>query len=234
MVNDENITVEDEDAFEELLSSFDGDTISEFDLVFPFSLFVLADSTIVEIASEEDLEADDDDDDYDDGDEDDWDINEGYGCFEIVFPFNLSVNGESITINSEEDFGTLFIELGDEELLDIELEYPVTVTIFSDSSTVVINNEEEWEALCDACHFDGENGDFDDECFTVNYPLEVILAGENVTVESEEALLEFFANSNPEDFEGFAFPFTVTVTETGEVVSVNSEEELAELTQYCE
>jgi len=57
MVNDENITVEDEDAFEELLSSFDGDTISEFDLVFPFSLFVLADSTIVEIASEEDLEA---------------------------------------------------------------------------------------------------------------------------------------------------------------------------------
>lgn len=333
-VNGENVTIDDEAAFEELLSSFEGDTISEFDFVFPFNVFVFADSTTIEITSEEDLEdiidacdfgdwgddwdddfdfglwggagcfdinyplnllvngqpvainseedlfslfegLDDEDDidieleypisitlfsdsstvvinneeeweavledvcdfddgDWDDGDDDDWDPNEGYGCFEINFPLNLSVNGEVVTINSEDDFASIFADLGDVEELDIELVYPITVTIFSDSSTVVINSEEEWEALCDACHFDGGDGDFDDECFTINYPLGVLIAGETITVENEEALGELFNEINPEDFGGFAFPLSVTIEDTGEIITINNEEEFAGLEQYCD
>lgn len=332
-VNGENITIDSEDAFEELLSSFEGDTISEFDFVFPFNVFVFADSSTVEITSEEDLadviescgfgEWDDDFDfdpwmgqscfninyplnlvindqavavnseeelldvlgslgdledviieldypisitlfsdstavvvnseeefediledacDFDDGDWDDddddddndWDPNEGYGCFEINFPFSLSINGEVVVVNSEEDFFTISLDLGDVEDLEIELVYPITVTIFSDSSTVVINSEEEWEALCDACHFDGGDGGFDDECFTINYPLGILVAGETVTVENEEALGVLFSEINPEDFGGFAFPLSVTIEETGEIVTVNNEEEFAGLAQYCE
>jgi hypothetical protein len=328
-VNGENVTIESDEDFEELLSSFEGDTISEFEFVFPFNVFIFADSSTVEIASEEDLEdviescgfgewddldfgpwmgqgcfelnyplnllvndqsvtINNEDDlidvfanldgnedasieleypvsitlysdsttvtvnseeeweailedacDFDDGgwddddDDDDWDPNEGYGCFEVNFPLNLSVNGELVTINSEDDFITILTDIGDVEEVEIELVYPITVTIFSDSSTVVINSEEEWEALCDACHFDGGDGDFDDECFTINYPLGVLIAGETITVEDEEALGELFNEINPEDFGGFAFPLSVTIEDTGEIVTINNEEELAGLEQYC-
>jgi len=330
-VNGADVTVDSEDAFTDLLTSFDGDTISEFEFVFPFSVFVLADSSTVEITSEEDLGAvletcdfgdfDDWDDDFDfgfgtecfeinyplnltingesvtfnseedlaaalgdlvqdesasieleypvsitlasdnsvvtinndeewtgaledacdfdggdwdDDDDNDWDPNEGYGCFELNFPFTLSINGEEVTISSEEDFATILLDLGDVEEIDIQLVYPVSVTIFSDSSTVTINNEEEWEALCDACHFDGGDGDFDDECYAVNFPLGIVVAGETVTVENEEDLGALFTEINPEDFGGFAFPLSVTITETGEVVTINNEEEFAGLDQYCD
>jgi len=55
-VNGENISIDSEDAFEDLLNSFDGDTISEFEFVFPLNVFVIEDSTTVEITNEEDLE----------------------------------------------------------------------------------------------------------------------------------------------------------------------------------
>lgn len=337
-VNGENVAIESEDAFTDLLSSFDGDTISQFEFVFPFSVFVLADSSVVVIASEEDLGAvlescdfggfggGDFDDGFDDGfifsdslqcftfayplqitfgdepltlnDEaafiaalenstaegfdfvypltvnlastgedqvltseedwaavflscgfggggdggfdgdfdggDGWNPNEGYGCFEVNFPLNLTINGELVTINSEDDFVSILTDLGDGGEFNIELAYPVSVTIFSDSTTVTINNEEEWEALCDACHFDGGDGDFDEECFRINFPLNVLVAGETVAVENEEALGALFSEINPADFGGFTFPLSVTILETGEVVTVNNEEELAGLDEFCE
>jgi hypothetical protein len=100
--------------------------------------------------------------------------------------------------------------------------------------SVVINSEEEWEAFCDACYFDGGNGGFDDECFTTNFPLNVLVDVETVSVENEDALEALFENMNPEAFGGFAFPLSVTTEENGEVVTVNNEEELAALAQLCE
>lgn len=230
---EEPVTVNDEEAFIEAVAASEA---FGFDFVYPLTVSLGATDTELTLASEADWEAvfltcDFGGGGFDDGDG--YDPNEGYGCFEIVFPFNLTINGELVTISSEEDFANVFTNVEQGEELNIELAYPITVTILSDSSTVVINSEEEWEALCDACHFDGGDGGFDDECYTLNFPLEVLVAGETVTVANVQALGELFSDINPQDFGGFAFPLSVTITDTGEVITINSEDEIAALAQYC-
>lgn len=241
-INDQSVMINSEEDLLDVLANLEPDESLEIDLEYPASITLLSDGSVVTVNSEEELEDTIEDacgfdgGDWDDGDNEDWDPSEGYGCFEINFPLNLTVNGETVTINSEEDFASVFIDLGDDFELDIELAYPVTVTVFADSSTVVINSEEEWEALCDACHFDGGYGGFDDdECFTINFPLNVFVGGETVTIDSEEGLEALFTDFNPEAlFGGFAFPFSVTIADSGEVVTVNDEEEFAGLAQHCE
>jgi hypothetical protein len=239
-INDQSITISSEEDLLEILGNLEQDAELEIELEFPVSITLLNDESVVTVNSEEELEeaiedaCDFDGGDWDDDDYEDWDFSEGYGCFEVNFPLNLSVNGEVVTINSEEDFVTVLTDIDEADGLEIELVYPVTVTVFSDSTTVVINSEEEWEALCDACHFDGGNGDFDGECFTINFPLNVLIGGETVSVESEEGLESIFIDMNPGSFGGFAFPLTVTITDSGEVVTVNNEEEFATLAQHCE
>jgi len=71
-------------------------------------------------------------------------------------------------------------------------------------------------------------------CLSFRWSLGVIVAGETVTVENEEALGALFSDFDPEDFEGFAFPLSITIVETGEVITINNEEEFAGLDQYCD
>ena len=236
LINDQPVILDDEEDLLEVLGNLEQDGEVDIELEFPVSITLLSDDSVVTANSEEELEETIEDAcDWDDDDDEDWDINEGYGCFEINFPLNLTINGETVTINSEEDFATIFIDLDGDVGLDIELAYPVTVTVFADSSTVVINNEEEWEALCDACHFDGGDGGFDDECFSFNFPLNVLVDGETIRIASEEGLVALFTDFDLEAaFGGFSFPFSVTIEDSGEVVTVNNEEEFAALAIRCE
>lgn len=339
-VNGENVTLADEAAFEAYLATIEGDTITAFELVFPFSVQIFADSTIVEITSEEDLDevieacGFGDWDDEGEWDDEDWggpfgmdsigvcftvnypvgllldgqlvtvnsdeelaialenaeeveevefvfplsvtdnesgevvnindeeeledlivecfgDFGGGFGgdfegdfdefenCFTLNFPVDLVINGQTVTIGSEEELGGAIIELGDVEELEINFAYPITVTLTESDEEVIINNEEEWEALCDACH-EGEGGDLDGEfdefgeCFEINFPLNILLGGETVSIADEAGLEAIFTEGNIEEFGGFVFPLSLTIIETGEVVTVNNEEELVMLQLNCD
>jgi len=81
---------------------------------------------------------------------------------------------------------------------------------------------------------DDENGDKED-CFTVNYPIDVIVAGETQTVNSDEELEAIFEGMNEDeekDFE-FVFPINVTMTEDGSTLTLNSIEEIIRLKKDC-
>ena len=65
------------------------------------------------------------------------------GCFTIKFPFELSVNGTNVSINSEDDFNSVLDNLNQEDslLIDsafIDFVYPLEITYNDSGNTETI------------------------------------------------------------------------------------------------
>lgn len=159
-------------------------------------------------------------------------IVDGSSCFDIRFPYSVSVNGLEITVNSKEDF--LLIEEifdaleEDNDILDII--FPVTITL-ADYSEITIQNLDELRQHAEQCI---EGGDDDDiECIDVVYPVTFFtfnLDSEqtgSVKVESDKEMRRFFAGLDAEDLISIQFPVSFELYD-GETSTVNNIDELRE------
>jgi hypothetical protein len=108
---------------------------------------------------------------------------------EIVYPFDVIVENEIITVESEEDLDHLeeycFEEYYEEDYEEecFEFVYPISF-VLPDDSEITINNDEDWDKI-DLWY--EENKDSEEEPEIV-YPFDVIVENEIITVESEEDL----------------------------------------------
>jgi hypothetical protein len=151
-------------------------------------------------------------------------------CLEVQFPVVVIVNDITITINSLEDLDLIediFDEFEDDEN-DIEIVFPITI-ISSDYTEVVIESQEELDALIEECS--GENEDDDDiECIDFQYPITISIYNtdfeviETVTISDDEALYNFI-----EDLEGgvlasINFPVTMILSDGSTLVVENNTE----------
>jgi len=159
-------------------------------------------------------------------------IIDGSSCFDIRFPYTVSVNGVEITINSEDDFQVIedlfdAIEY-DDDVLDII--FPIVITM-ADYTEVTINGIEDLREVAAQCV---EGGDDDDiECIDVLYPVTLFTYNPNVqetgsvTVNSDKELRRFFAGLEPTDLISIEFPVMFEMFD-GTKVTVNSNSELAD------
>lgn len=243
------VEVNSEEEFFELLESLDEETVESFDFVFPFTIVTAFDSAEVVINDYEELDAvfeacfdfgDWDNEDGDDGDWDDWgdDVFGGH-CYVPTFPLTLLINGEEVILESPDDVGTLVF---DSTLVSIELAFPLNTIELATGETVTFETEEDFEAALDDCDEGFDDGDFEweaddfEECFTVNFPITLIINDEPFTVADEEGLTALFESL--QDFDEVSsielgYPLTVTLTESGEVITINNEEEWEALCDYC-
>ena len=223
-------------------------------LVFPIQV-TLEDGTTQGVGSEEELcelyeecFADEFGDDWDEGDwgdyddewEDDFDHEEDM-CFTFQFPVNVALpDGSTSSANTEEELEGIFEDWyennPDEEEAYPTFAYPLTVILLEDSTTQTINSDDELEELFEDCY-----DDFFEECFEINYPVQVQLPDGTVSEASdEEAFYDILDtwyegladNEEPETYPTFVFPIEVTL-EDGTVQTVNSEEDLEELYEEC-
>lgn len=159
-------------------------------------------------------------------------IVDGSSCFDIRFPYSVSVNGLEITINSKEDLlliEEIFDALDeDNDILDII--FPVTITL-ADYSEITIQNIDELRQHAEQCI---EGGDDDDiECIDVVYPVTFFtfnLDSEqtgSVKVESDKEMRRFFAGLDVEDLISIQFPVSFELHD-GETNTVNNIDELRE------
>lgn len=153
-------------------------------------------------------------------------------CITILYPFGLvTEDGSVTTFESNEDFEDLT-----EEVIFVDFDYPLTVTIDDEEST--IDDGVALGELFASCVPSGgwEDGEFpaydityDNSCYTLNYPIQLIdLEEETITVESEEELVDALT----EDLYFFVFPFNMT-HENGEVIAVNDMDEIFEALIEC-
>lgn len=159
-------------------------------------------------------------------------IVDGSSCFDIRFPYTVSVNGLEITINSDDDLEVIeelfdAIEY-DDDILDII--FPITITL-ADYSEITINGVEDLREIAAQCV---EGGDDDDiECIDIIYPVTLFTYNPNVqetgsvVVNSDKEMRRFFAGLDGTDLISIEFPVMFEMYD-GTKVTVNSNSELAD------
>lgn len=152
-------------------------------------------------------------------------------CYEFVYPVTLvNEEGTETVVNNEEEFTAA---------LTTEVQFfvfPVTLVDEEGEETVVNDIDEFFNALF-ACGGYDNDGEWDWEngfeyigCYTVEFPLDIVLAdGTTTTVADHMELCDIMIEGN---FAGYAFPMTLTGPE-GEEVVVNSQEELDAAIEDC-
>ncbi len=161
------------------------------------------------------------------------------GCFIIETPFQLNVNGEIITIETEEDLENIFEDFEESDSIYIDFVYPFEIT-YSDGETAIINNGEELGEAFASCVPDGGWGEDQfpaylicdiNSCYQLVYPISFTdLDGNNFTVTSEDEFIELISE-NPNLF--FTFPLTL-IDEDGVEVSAENSDDLFTLLGDCE
>lgn len=213
------------------------------EIVFPISV-TLANGTTQQVADDEALcdlyHECYGDDDWDDDDYDDWDEEL---CFDFAYPINLSDgNGNTVSVNSEEDWEEVFENGGDYDYFEIQ--FPINV-VLEDGTTQEITDEEALEELYEDC-FGGEWDDPEDcdsilieeLCFDFAFPINVVLPdGTTVTANDNETLFGsifdyYDANPDSDEDPTLAYPVNVTL-EDGTPATVNNDDELEELFEEC-
>ena len=239
-------SVGDDDALEALFDGLD----EEDDLMFQFPITVtLEEDGSTQSVADEDAFVDMLDECFGDGWDEDFDCDEDEWedwpeCFEVNYPVSVCLpDGSNVTLQSDADLDALFDDLDEEE--DIEIHYPITVTLEDDGSTETINNDDELEELMEMCewYWDDEYGcdedDFDDfeDCFTVNFPISLTMAdGSTQQVNSEDDIDTLVDNLSDAEADAIevVYPVTVTMNDDGSTQTVASDDAFEALLDSCD
>jgi hypothetical protein len=230
------ITIDDESEFWEVIEEMDIVTYdtyvfsdSCFELAYPLS-FVTSNNQIVTVDSQEalfDLFSD---------------PNQITVIYDFVYPFNVIVDNQIVTVNSIYDFDALSINcFEDSGCICQEIYAPVCVNI-DNWQTILYPNA--CFAICDG-YTEADFVDCDDNnnnnnniylnldtCFNIEYPVQMMVLGNVVTVNDDSQLLEYLFEL-PNDA-SVVFPINVTLVQTGATFTFINQEMMNEaLNDIC-
>lgn len=164
-------------------------------------------------------------------------------CFEIVFPFSLTMPDASvITLNREEDWNLVkswYENNEDPEAGRPEFVYPIEITL-EDGSQVAIQNAEELASAKATCKFeDRQERNRDREpCFEVAFPFTFTMPDSvQITLNSEEDwdLVLAWYNENPEaerERPTYVYPIHL-IYEDGTTGTINNDDEFLKAMESC-
>ena len=166
-------------------------------------------------------------------------------CFDFLYPIQVLQSDSIETTIADAQALEDFIAMNDKD--DVDLVYPVTV-VLTDNSEMVIENEDQLEQLLEECFGEGYDDEDDDEeegesedceldeledCYTLIYPIDIMLDGSVVTLTSDEDL-EALEDMIEEDSEVEpVYPFFVKDAD-GNEIEVTDEEVFEQLEEQCE
>ena len=158
-------------------------------------------------------------------------------CFSVDLPVTIVISDTTITINSENDLAELEDLLEDFEDELPSFVFPITI-VFSNYSELVIQNQDEFDALLDQCFEDDDNI----ECVDFVYPISFSVLNTDfivintITIEDSEALYDFLERLEDEEetlLVSLNFPVSLEFF-NGETVTVNSNQELTDAIERAE
>ena len=160
-------------------------------------------------------------------------------CFQFIYPFVLQYNDSTkIPINSfDELLSVILSETVSYHIVGIG--FPFEVVCHLDNTIYIIDDEAEFSTLIQNCNYDGLSPkdvlNFLSDCFTINYPVSFTINESEITLNSEEELISYFAGNlkNIKHF-NFQYPFSVTLTVDGSAVVIEDDYEVIHLiTNTC-
>jgi len=152
-------------------------------------------------------------------------------CFNIKFPINVTVNGNDITVNSEDDYKIIefIFDDSDDDIDSLIISFPVTITL-EDFTEITINSLTELNSYSTNCN--GENEPDDDiECLDFKYPISASVFNKDneiikaVTISSDNEFYGFIKNlSGSNNFVTINFPIDVTLADGSQILINNLKE----------
>ena len=152
-------------------------------------------------------------------------------CFDISFPYTVIVNGQQISVNSQDDYAIIecVFDQSDSDTDSLSINFPITI-ILDNYSEVTVNNIAELTTYTNTCN--GENEiDSDIECLDFEYPIEASIFNPNneildtVILVNDNQLYEFVENMDGSNITTMDFPISVTLADNSQV-NINNFNEL--------
>lgn len=148
-------------------------------------------------------------------------------CFTIKFPYQITVNGSQIAINSEADY--LYVQYNiDAYTTDNDIVYihfPV-VALKSDYSESNLSNQTDFNNLITVCQANTNNfGKIN--CLTINYPISINIYNSSNQIASTTKIFDnhgfynFLNNLSANQYISISYPINV-INQNGQTVSITS------------
>ncbi len=158
-------------------------------------------------------------------------------CASVAYPFSVIANGQQVVLESSDDIQTI------EQIFDqfpndtdtLEIIFPITV-VLNDFTQLTVNNQEELQALREAC----ENGETNTPitCLDLVYNLNFFVYDSNqqqtgtVSLDSDVELYLFIQSLDPENYISIDFPVSVVLND-GSTTVVETNSQLQQLINEC-
>ena len=144
-------------------------------------------------------------------------------CFSLELPVTVLANGTEVTVSNSSGYDAIEA-IFDESVTDTDtvvITFPVTL-VFSDYSTVVANNQAEFDAHVNGCS--GENEEDDDiECVDIDYPVHISLFNTNtetletISFAEDKPLYLFIVSLTETEVANIQFPISLILTDGTEI-----------------
>ena len=158
-------------------------------------------------------------------------------CASVAYPFSVIANGQQVLLESSDDIQTV------EQIFDqfpndtdtLELIFPISV-VLNDFTVLTVNNEEELQALRDACETGGTETAI--TCLDLVYNLNFFVYDSNqqqsgtVSVDSDVELYLFIQSLDPENYISIDYPVSVILND-GSTTVVETNSQLQQLIIEC-
>ena len=167
------------------------------------------------------------------------DFLDGTSCSSLILPVTATVNNMQVTIVSEADYQLVIDILGilNTNIDTVMLQFPVTVAL-SNYTQVVVTNQEEYNAVIDACEQAGAAGQDAISCVDIDFPITLLTYNlsldqtGSVILENDEQLFNYLDSINEDEL--FTVNYPITITGAGDATTViSSDAELQTSVQDC-
>lgn len=160
-------------------------------------------------------------------------ILDGASCTSLKLPVNVQVNGQQLTLTTEDDLKYVerIMDEDDDDKDELKIIYPVTV-VLADYTEIVVSNEGALEDLVKNCIEGGSDDDI--ECIDFLYPVTITLyntanqVSDVITLNNDASLHNFIESLNEEEWVSFVFPIVMTLFD-GTKITIDDNESLENL-----
>ncbi|WP_418263014.1 hypothetical protein [Flavobacterium faecale] len=167
------------------------------------------------------------------------DFLDGASCSSIVLPATATVNGIKITLFSQLDYQQVISIIGryNDDQDSVVLQFPLKVKT-SNYSEVTVNNQNEYNAIVNACTQAEAEGRDAIKCIKFNFPLTLLtynLTFEqtgSVVITSKQQLYTYMSNTNNNELFALQYPIRITFSDNT-TISINSDAELQSSINEC-
>jgi hypothetical protein len=155
------------------------------------------------------------------------DVLDGSSCFSVRLPVTVTVNGQQVTLTSEDDCDAIEA-LQDQSANDddiVHFAFPITI-VFADFHELIVTSQEQLNGI--SCGDD----DFNEiRCIDFNFPISIntynttTQVANVVTIENDTQLYAFINNVSGANLITIAYPITLTLS-NGQTQTISSDNDL--------